>query len=293
VIDVVVAPPYLAVQDRGRYGFRAAGVPIGGAMDVAALDRAQALLGNDPLDAGFEWALGGGVLRFAAATRIALAGARADATLDGVPVAAERVIDVAPGAMLTVGRLTSGRFLYVAVAGGIDVPRVLASRSTYLPGRFGGLDGRLLRVGDQVATGRLDARRPARASAMFAAASGAIVPAPTVALRVLPGPDYARFHRFAWDAFLATEYRVSPASDRVGYRLDGPPLPDAGLGALASSPLCPGAVQLPPDGRPIVLMVDGPTVGGYPVLAVLLTADRGDLAQRAPGTIVRFTAVRS
>jgi biotin-dependent carboxylase-like uncharacterized protein len=287
VIVVVVAPPYLAVQDHGRPGYRASGVPAGGAMDGPALDRANRWLHNDPRAAGLEWALGGGVIRFETATRIALAGAETEARLDDVPVNTARAIDVPRGATLAVGRFTAGRFLYVAISGGIDVPRVLGSRSTYLPGHFGGLGGRLLRAGDLVPVSDSPPVRVDR-SASASLPAPVIDPGGPLVIRALRGPDYARFPSTTWDAFCATDYRISVRSDRIGYRLDGAALSDADVGTLASAPLCPGAVQVPPDGRPIVLMADGPTVGGYPVLAVVRAADRASLAQAVPGAPVRF-----
>jgi len=287
VIAVVIAPPYLAVQDHGRPGYRASGVPPGGAMDGPALDRANRCLHNDPRAAGLEWALGGGVLRFETATRIALAGAETEATLDDAPVSTARPIDVPRGATLAIGRFTAGRFLYLAVSGGIDVPRVLGSRSTYLPGRFGGLGGRLLRAGDLVPVSDSPPVRVDR-SASASAPAPVIDPGQPLVIRAIRGPDYARFPAPTREAFRAIEYRIGAASDRIGYRLDGPPLPDAGVGTLASAPVCPGAVQVPPDGRPIVLMADGPTVGGYPVLAVVRAPDRARLAQGSPGARVRF-----
>jgi 5-oxoprolinase (ATP-hydrolysing) subunit C len=175
-----------------------------------------------------------------------------------------------------------GRFIYVAVEGGIDVPLVLGSRSTYLPGAFGGYKGRMLRAGDELPLGR--SRAASSEMPVSAAFDGD-------AIRVVFGPRRAMFtaeHRLQ---FLSTEFKVAQASDRMGYRLDGPPLAGGEWGTRLSEPVCPGAIQITASGQPIVLMPDAPTVGGYPVIGVVHSADLGRLAQKLPGEAVRFVEV--
>src|SRR5256714_5739054 len=149
-MTVTKAPPYLAIQDVGRAGFLAAGVPRGGAMDSFAIQAANLMVGNDVSDAAVEWALGGGSLTFSADRSIALAGATVRATLAGRSVAPYTTVRVGPGDALEIGQFVTGRFLYIAVSGGFDVPSLLGSRSTYLPGHFGGRSGRLIKTGDQL-----------------------------------------------------------------------------------------------------------------------------------------------
>src|SRR5215469_1057605 len=151
MIEVLTAPPFLMVQDLGRERFRAQGVPVGGAMDPWALSTANVLVGNPPDAAALEWGLGAGSIRWHRAGSCALAGAFVEATLDGVAVSLHTTYRVQSGSTLTVHRFPAGRLMYLATDGGLDVPIVLGSRATYLPGRFGGFEGRLLRASDRVA----------------------------------------------------------------------------------------------------------------------------------------------
>lgn len=268
MITILKAPPFATVQDRGRSGHRSIAVPPSGAMDPEALDRANQMVGNAPGTAGIEWGIGGGRLRLSDALDAALAGADAIARREGDE--------------LIVEGFRSGAWAYLAVAGGVEVPEVLGSRSTYLPARFGGMDGRLLRAGDVLRTGAAP-----RGGARMAIASAPVGEA-GAAFRVLPGPDLAFVGKAIWGDFLEAEWIVSRAASRAGYRLEGPSLPVEAAPELPSVPVCPGTVQLPPGGQPIVLMPDGPTVGGYPRIAVLLSSELGRFAQRRPGEPVRF-----
>jgi 5-oxoprolinase (ATP-hydrolysing) subunit C len=263
-------------------GYRSSGVPVSGAMDAVALDIANRVVGNDPGAAALEWALGGGVIRFTDRSRFVLSGATAESMLDEQRIDGDRAYDATAGAMLTIGRFTTGRFLYIAIGGGIDVPIVLGSRSTYTPARLGGHHGRLIRTGDRLPVGALQACETDR-----------MVIDPRIAhdapLRITRGPDANRFTLHGWTIFVSGLFRVSTASDRTGYRLDGPLVEGTGTDGGPSGPVCPGVVQVPPSGQPLVLMADAPTIGGYPVLAVVSSADLPRLAQRRPGDEVRFT----
>lgn len=284
-LEVVAAPVFATVQDLGRFGYRAQGVPPSGAMDPDALVRANDAVGNDPGDAGLEWALGPGRLRALAACHIAVDAVRIRVTVDGHRVPLRTGTRVDAGEEIALGVPEAGWFAYLAIAGGLDVPLVLGSRSTYLPGRFGGMEGRRIRTGDTLSGGSPEGR----------AAGPASTAAPTRGydepIRVVPGPQADLFDTPAWEALLSGAYVVGSASDRMGYRLEGPSLAHRGPATLPSEPACPGAIQVPDGGAPIVLMPDGPTVGGYPKLAVVVTADLGRMAQRRPGDPVRFERV--
>ncbi len=284
MIEIAAAPPYLTVQDAGRPGHRADGVPGGGAMDPWAHAVGNVLVGNDSGAAALEWSLSGGRLRWDRPGVFALAGATVEAALDGEPVAIHRSYRAHAGSELVVGRLVSGRFLYVALAGGIDVAPVLGSRSTYLPGRFGGVEGRLLRTGDRLAAGETAEVVPVG----FAAPRELEPRYEQGVCGVVRGPHAELFSADAWRVLVETAFGIDAASDRMGYRLVGPAIEHRGDAALPSAPVCPGAVQIPAGGRPIVLMADGPTVGGYPVIAVVCSADLPFIAQRVPGEVVRF-----
>ena len=284
VITVIAAPPFATIQDLGRIGFRDSGVPVSGLMDRESGLLLNATLGNDPSAAMIEWAVGGGALRFDCAAKIAVGGAEAILRINGVNADPWLPIVVASGDELRIDRIVRGRFVLIAVRGGIDVPVVLGSRSTLLSAGIGGLDGRRLRngdqlpIGDHVATPYDDieyAKRAARTR------SGGPV-------TVMRGPQASLFDDAAWATFLNTEYLVSLASDRSGYRLDGNAISHSGSAALPSEAACVGAIQIPDGGTPIVIMNDGPTVGGYPKIAVIRDSCLSRFAQMAPGDPVRF-----
>jgi biotin-dependent carboxylase-like uncharacterized protein len=293
VIELVRAPAYATVQDGGRGGWRAAGVPPGGALDVLSLRCGNALLGNTPDAAALECALTGGTFRARAGLHVILTGAVVEARLDGRPVAHGEVLAVPAGGELRVEGFERGRCVYVCVAGGIDVPLVLGGRGTYLPGAFGGLEGRLLRAGDVLPVGppsgreRAGSRLPERARVMGALGAGGTAP-----LAVLRGPQADVLSAGEWADLLASELTLDPRSDRIGYRLTGAPVRPARSAEARSEPACVGAVQLTPDGTLIVLMPDGPTVGGYPKIAVVATAELPRLAQLTPGERVALRFVQ-
>jgi biotin-dependent carboxylase-like uncharacterized protein len=283
MITVLRPSPFVTVQDLGRTGYLHAAVARGGALDPLALALGNVLVGNAPGAAALEWGLAGGELRIEHDTTIALTGATARATLGGRAVESNRAIRAAAGDVLAITLIEEGAWVYLSIAGGIDVPVVLGSRATYLPARFGGLEGRLLRAGDRLPTGK-----------HTAGAAGPALPQPARTgepIALLPGPDRLVLPDAAWLWLTQTEFRVSRAVSRMGYRLEGvrPPFPLPG--DLPSAPACLGTIQLPSGGEPIVLMPDGPTVGGYPQIAVVATVDIGRLAQRRPGDAVRFCPV--
>lgn len=281
MITVTKAPPFATIQDLGRPGFRDSGVPPSGLADRESGTLLNTLLGNDANAAMIEWAVAGGALRFDVACTVAIGGAEAECFLEGRPVPAFARVAVRAGMELTVTRLIRGRYLLLAVRGGIDVPVVLGSRSTLLSAALGGLEGRRLRTGDTLPIG--DATRGGDMRALprhLARYTGAIA--------VRRGPQASLFGDVGWAAFTTAEFTVSHASDRTGYRLEGERIAYAGNGMLPSEPTCIGAVQVPERGEPIVLMNDGPTIGGYPKIAVIRSAWISRFAQLAPGDPVRF-----
>jgi antagonist of KipI len=286
VITITRAPPYLTVQDCGRSHSRASGVPQGGAIDSFAIRAANALVGNQVDVAGLEWALGGGAIRFEQDSVFALGGANARATVSGRAVAPFTTVHARSGEELVIEQISSGRFLYLAVNGGIDVPSILGSRSTYLPGHFGGYQGRMLKTGDSLALG----------SASGAPADGFHCGADLLPrygagiVHITRGTHSDLFDESAWRTLTEDEYRISVASDRTGYKLEGASLANA-AGTLPSEAGCPGSIQVPGDGFPIALMADAPTVGGYPKIAVAAEADLPIIAQRSPGETIRFELI--
>lgn len=287
MITITRAPPYLTVQDCGRRRSRASGVPQGGAIDPFALRAANALAGNHVDAAGLEWALGGGSITFEQDAVFALGGAKAHAMLSGNTLAPWTTIYARSGEELRIDQIFGGRFLYLAVSGGIDVPLILGSRSTYLPGRFGGYLGRTLRHGDSLAVGAQSSQPPPKG---FHSAADLLPRYETGIVHITRGTHADLFNESAWRTLTESEYRVAAASDRTGYKLEGAAIPNPG-GSLPSEASCPGSIQVPGDGFPIALMADAPTVGGYPKIAVVAEADLPIIAQRSPGDTIRFELI--
>jgi len=288
-ITVVRPGALTTVQDLGRPGFGAAGVPRGGAADPWAARLANRLVGNDDGAALLELTLSGPTLRFDAAAKVALVGDVFELAVDGRTVAFGEPITLPVGAELAVGRARDGVRAWLAIAGGVDVPVVLGSRSTDLAGGFGGLAGRALRAGDRIGflPSLEDEPRPRRRERVRAGS----LPSREAVLRILPGPDEDLLARDAGDLLLGAIFAVSPQSDRRGVRLGGVSLPLAPHPPLRSQGTLPGAVQVPPSGEPIVLGVDAPVTGGYPWVAQVIAADLGWLAHLAPGAAVRLARV--
>lgn len=272
------------VMDQGRPGWGSVGVPSGGAADPAALAAANRLVGNDEDAAGLEITLAGPSLRFPQGGAVALTGARFAATRgSGAPVPWNETLVLAPGETLSLEAAEAGARCWLALAGGLAVEPVLGSRSTFLPGGFGGHFGRALRRGDVLATAaRTEGARCLRARPPRGGAPGV--------LRVIVGPQAARFDDGGLAAFFAGTFVVAAAADRRGLRLSGPCLTHT-VSELPSQGVLPGAVQVPPDGQPIILGWDGPVTGGYPVIAGVIAADWGRLAQLRPGDAVRFETI--
>lgn len=283
MITVTRAAAYLVVQDHGRDGYRAQGVPPGGALDRLSLDAGNALLGNQRSAAALEWSLSGGSLRFEKHTAFVLTGAESAATLSGSAVQRNQITYASRGDVLDIERLLRGRFLYVCVAGGIDVPVVLGGRGTYLPGKFGGFSGRRLATGDVLPIG---AALEPRSAAGLPVELDVLGRAPH--FRVLQGPQAKALSSTGWSALLDADVSVSDRSDRIGYRLTAPPLQHARVGDMQSEPTCVGALQLPPGGELVALMADGPTVGGYPKIGIVASGDIPRLAQCTPGERIRL-----
>lgn len=286
-VHVVRAGMATTVQDLGRPGHQHSGVPEGGAMDRHTARLLNLLVGNDEGDALLECTMTGPELRLARECVVAVGGADMEASLDGSPVPSWRSVHAGSGSVLRLGAARSGCRAYVAFGGGIDVPVVLGSRSTYAPARFGGLAGRPLRNGDALPLG---AARGAGAAASRSLAP-ASRPRQDTTLRFVRGPHFALLGDGARAAFLASGFRLSPESDRMGCRLVGPAIPLAGAGMLSSAPVTMGTIQLPSGGAPIVLMADRQTTGGYPMLGQVATVDLGIVAQLRPGDTLRFAEI--
>jgi biotin-dependent carboxylase-like uncharacterized protein len=287
---IVIRKPGLlaSVQDLGRHGHRQLGICPGGALDVLSLTLANRLAGNTDGAAGLELTMGGCELQFETDTRIALAGDDFGASLDGVPLWPCWSVPVMAGQTLKLAGANApgvrkvGLRSWLAVAGGMDVPPVLGSRSTDLKAGFGGHEGRALRKGDRLALGpsRLDAaQRIRRPFGLRGPDWGTEEADGAIALRVLPGPEFEGFTLAAREQLWGERWRITPQSNRMGSRLAGAELKRKRSGDMLSSGVIPGTIQVPPSGQPIILMGDAQTTGGYPRIGVVIRADLWKLAQ--------------
>ena len=288
MIEILDCPMPVTVQDRGRPGYRHLGVPLSGALDPEWLAIANALVANPPSSAALEMRLLGPRLRARAPLTLALAGACSaqieDPAGERRRAAAWCSHALARGETLIVGRLHAG-IAYLAFAGGLDLPEVLGSRSTYVRAGIGGLDGRALQAGDCLKLGAGAAPGPLRLPQAPRSPNGP--------LRIVRGPQTEYFTGAAWRCLLNDEFIVSREADRMGLRLDGPRLEhDPARGAdIVSDGVTPGVIQVPGDGRPIILLADCQTVGGYPKIATVIDADLPRLGRALPGQALRFVEV--
>ncbi|WP_053657026.1 biotin-dependent carboxyltransferase family protein [Streptomyces sp. MMG1121] len=277
----VVRPGALTtVQDLGRRGHAHLGVPRSGALDAPAMALANRLLGNAPGAAVLEATLTGCALRPDHTVTVVVGGAPCPVTVDGRPAAWGAPVRVPAGAVLDAGGVTAGVRAYVAVAGGIAVEPVLGSRSTDL---LSGLGPAPLRAGDVLPLGVPGSPEVPADLAPWPA------PPPELTLPVRLGPRTDWFTPAALRTLTSATYRVSQHSNRIGLRTEGPPLERVPGGELPSEGMVLGAVQVPPDGRPVVFLHDHPTTGGYPVIGVVAETALAAAAQAAAGTPVRFT----
>ena len=288
-IDVLDGGLLTTVQDLGRFGAQQYGVPVSGAMDAWALRAANRLVGNEDGAAALEITMVGPVLRFDGPGVIALAGAHLGARLDGRPMAPWQSVGVPAGSELTFSGVRDGMRAYLAVAGVIDVPLVLGSRSTLLKARLGGFMGRALAAGDRVPIGP-SAMMIGRARWRLARESVPVY-GHTHTVRVVMGPQDDAFTDEGTRTFLSERYTLDSQSDRVGCRLTGPPVAHRRGADIVSDGTAFGSVQVSGDGLPIVLMADRGTTGGYTKIATVASVDLSRLAQAAPGDSVRFTRV--
>ncbi len=305
MLEVITPGLLTTVQDSGRPDAAPLGVPRSGACDPLALAAANLLLGNPWEAPALECSLLGPELVVLEDCTVALAGADFGAVVPelGLRLRPGSSLQLQAGSTLAFSAARDGARGYLSLTGGIDVPHVLGSASTCLVGGFGGIDGRPLRAGDRLVplrrweTAKAAAAEPIRRWPGPGPSSGVGTATATPAesavrtLRLVAGPHAARSGIDALRSLLETVWEVSPRCDRMGVRLLGPaPIP-AGTPGLVSTGMTWGSVQAPPGGAPIVLLADGPTVGGYPVVGVVISVDRPILGQLRPADSVRFQAV--
>lgn len=294
-MSITVIKPGLqsTFQDLGRQGHQHLGVSVSGAMDARAHRLANMLVGNTEDHATLELTLSGPTLQFNSAACIAISGAMLSPTVNAQPVPNNRPLIVKPGDILAFEARTKGLRAYLAVFGGFDIAPVMGSRSTFLRGNFGGLEGRALKKDDQL---RLIASLSGRDLDMLSDELWKIkVYLPAILgltlrpeIRVMAGPHAKRFTDASLAQFFDSDYQVSPQSERMGYRLEGPTLELESTTQIVSEVTSFGTIQVPPDGKPIILMADRQTTGGYVKIAHVATIDLPVVAQIMPGERLRF-----
>lgn len=287
----IIAPgPHTTVQGNRRIGYQDIGVPTSGPLDWISLRLANALVGNPHDTPGLEMLLQGPTCEVMAdSVRVAFVGCSAGLEVrSGTPrvVPSGHSIRLVGGEIFRIGSLGDSACAYLAIEGGIDITPVLGSTSTYVRGAIGGFQGRRLQKSDDLplASAAVDTRSERQLSRP-------LDPAFDQPIRVTLGPQVDYFKREAVEVFLSSVYTVSPQADRMGFRLEGPGLEHARGYNIVSDGVVSGSIQVPGSGRPIILMVDNQTTGGYPKIATVISADMPVVGRRRPGRSIRFVAV--
>lgn len=287
-LEILEVNGLATVQDTGRIGWRKFGVPTSGAMDTFALRAANLLAGNVPISTAVEIGMGGITLRALRDCVIAVTGVGYALSVYIWDFPLWSSYYLRSGWTIRLDKLDYGMWAYLAVSGGVQTPPTLGSSSTYLHGPFGGLDGRRLQAGDVLQSG-ISSRSLTDLAARTLPAEAQPVYSDNLTLDVILGPQDEYFTEESIATCFSSEYLVSPTSDRMGYRLEGPALTHLGKTELLSEGMTMGAIQVPSGGQPIVMMADSPTTGGYPKIGTVASADLPLLAQCAPGrSRIRF-----
>lgn len=288
-MSITVLNPGLltTVQDMGRVGYQQFGVSVSGVMDPRAAATANILAGNPEDEAVLECTMLGPQLRFDGANTIAITGGDLGASLDGQPVPTYRAVAVQAGQTLRFQGPKTGCRAYIAFAGGLDIPLVMGSRSTYMKAKISGLEGRKLQKGDVI--GFRAPGTPKNLSERYIYPE--FIPRPGYTIRVVMGPQDDAFTQKGVATFLGETYSVTNEFDRMGYRMDGPVIEHVTDGNIISDGIAFGAIQVPTEGKPIIMMADQQTTGGYTKIANVISADFRLLGQLKAGDKVKFEKV--
>jgi len=271
------------VQDLGRHGYTHLGISPAGAADSLSFRIANLLVGNDENAPALEMTLVGATLHFDSPAVVAVTGSACALELDGAPREHSAPLHIRAGSTLKCGPLTTSARAYLTVQGGIDVPLLMGSASTFLPACFGGLHGRRLQKGDVLSIGTKIASKPRKAHKPLTIDFST--------LRITRGPQSDWFDDAAFSTLFSTPFTVSDHSGRTGLRLSGEKIVPRHTVQLLTDGIPLGAIQIPSDGQPIILFVDQQTTGGYPKIANVIAADLPRVGQLRPRDIVRFSEV--
>lgn len=290
-VKVIIPGALTTVQDAGRYGYQSSGIQTSGVMDHKAYEEANALVGNTGGEAVLEATLFGGVMEVTADTVAAVTGADMEPKVNNVPCGMNRPVLLRAGDTLSLDMAKSGCRSYIAFAGGVDVPVVLGSRSTNMKCRMGGYEGRPLQTGDAFETGLWGEEAAERYEEVRDRSFPAEAYTSPIEVRVIEGPQAEYFTEKGKETFYSARYTISDQSDRMGYRLEGEAIESVDGTDIISDGIAFGAVQVPAGGRPIVLLADRQTTGGYAKIATVCSFDIPRLVQGKPGDTVCFRRI--
>ncbi|WP_062261317.1 biotin-dependent carboxyltransferase family protein [Endozoicomonas arenosclerae] len=282
-----------SVQDLGRFGFRNLGFSTNGAMDTLAAKTANLILDNPESAPVLEYTLTGPTLKFHEPAAICLTGGNPVATLDNQPVDSHTVISIQSGQILKIGSLRSGCRGYLAIKGGFQLRETLGSCSTYLRAGIGGLEGRALKENDQLKFTPMSSQESLKHEVSLGLEFTHYLEEPksTLPVRFVRGPQFSWFSKQGLETFLNQPYSVRPDSDRMGYRLSGEKIVSQHSESLITEGATSGAIQIPPDGQPIILMSDCQPTGGYPKMGNIISVDLPRVAQLKPSDTLIFQEV--
>jgi biotin-dependent carboxylase-like uncharacterized protein len=283
----ILKPGITSVQDMGRFGYQAFGMSTAGACDQYAYRLSNILVGNDKKQASLESMLMGPTIEFEEDTVFAITGGEFDAQLNGSPVYNWHSYAARPGDVLELGGSSCGSFCYISFSGGIDIKSVMGSRSTYIKGKIGGIEGRYIKTGDVINASKANMSMRGRQL------EGIYIPhyEREISVRVVMGPQDDYFTKKGIYTFLNSSYEVTQNIDRMGYRLKGETIEHSKGADIISDGIPLGSVQVPGDRQPIVMMADRQTTGGYTKIAVVISADIPKVAQARPGDIIHFKSI--
>lgn len=287
VFNVIKPGLFTTIQDMGRHGYLKYGVPISGAMDTFSFVTANLLVGNNANAACLEVTFVGPELQASTETQIAITGGEISPKINGQDVPMWQTINVREGDIISFGKMESGARAYLSVRGGINAPVILGSRSTYVRGGFGGINGRQLKTGDVIEGFGLPP-----ISHVYLLPKELIPEFKSpFKVHVILGPQKDMFTKRGLNTLLSSQYRITAEADRMGYHLEGPKIEHKEKAEIISDALLPGAIQVPKDGQPIILMRDAQTTGGYPKIAAVITPDVSLLGQAKPNDVIIFSEI--
>jgi biotin-dependent carboxylase-like uncharacterized protein len=286
-LEILHGGPFTTIQDLGRKGYQQFGMPSAGAMDITSFRLANRLVQNDEGESCLEITFIGLHLQVLQDIVIAITGGDLMPKMNGSPLPMWETVSLRTNSEVSFTGVRDGIRSYLAISGGIQVPDIMGSKSTYIRGGIGGFEGRPLKKGDRL---RIDPQHP---GLPFCRVKEGLIPqyGGVWKTRVVMGPQDDYFSKKGIETFTSSEYTITPQSDRMGYRLQGPQIEHRKGADIISDATCLGSIQVPGYGLPIILFTDRQTTGGYPKIATAISVDVYDLGQAKPGDRIRFSPI--